>query len=763
MHALLGVNFAAMIRVLVLSLALPVFAQPFIGPERLISPYEPGAPRTTLRIGTSAAGNADGFYVAWTEYSDRDRVIGARLSREGKLIGMPQFVGDGGRATEVRWDGSRYIVTARNDLPPYTTSWAVSSNGIAPIAPQTTPLPVNASGEHMVQTWEDGVFTIWYVGADGALHGPPLRPQGVPQGAKIIYATSKDDDWLMLVLEDTTGYIRWVHVSRLSTESTVISPRMTWVNGNIPRRFSGIVVNGSTVSFAWDALRETDPAAYPEYQRMLGYTIVNMEFGTAVERVIDSTTMRFMPTAVKPSTFGAAATFNGREFVYAWTSWDANLTNELRVVYGTNTPRVLARSNGGVGFSFDPVLASAEGRDLLLWSPPGSRRDTVARLIDSASSVDDGVASTLVSAGVPAQSQPIVTTTANTTLTTWTEGDPPAVMGRILSNAGAGAPFKIADTSHPVAVAASANAYLVVWREINEFTETRVLVRRYEENGVAIDAAPLQVASGGYVWDPTVQSDGTDFVLMWRTWDNKVYVFRIPSRGAVTASPVKIADTAYARLYRAGGHFFVIWTETLDQTGYMLKGTRLADDTLAATNVVNMWLLVKSAGADQGLWSIAGNDKEFMVVLSAQLAGEQQKCVRVRRFGLDLVPLAPESERFDCQPGFVEWWASPPFSPHPIVVWDGEQWTAITGVRDTAYNGYFIPAWQFRRIGVDGKVHDPLTLDLARGNVLWVSLARTQHGVTLAYTHADDNAAGIFRAFLLPIAFEVPKGRAVRH
>jgi len=147
-------------------------------------------------MGTSAGGNADGFYVAWTEYTDHDRVIGARLSRDGKLIGMPQLVGDGGRATEVRWDGNRYIVTARDGVDPTvkTLSWAVSSNSVAPIAPQTTPAPVNASGEHMVQTWEDGVFTIWYVGSDGALHGPPLRPQGVSQGSKIIYATSKDDD-----------------------------------------------------------------------------------------------------------------------------------------------------------------------------------------------------------------------------------------------------------------------------------------------------------------------------------------------------------------------------------------------------------------------------------------------------------------------------------------------------------------------------------------------------------------------------------------
>jgi len=562
----------------------------------------------------------------------------------------------------------------------------------------------------------------------------------------------------MLVLEEYTGYIQWIRVSRLSTESRVITPRMDLVHGNAPRRFSGIAVNGSTVSFAWDAVRVTDPAAWPEYQRMLGYTIVNMEFGTAAERMIDSTTMRFAPNASTPWPLGGAAMFNGSEFVYAWTSWDTNGANELRVVYGTNTPRVLARYNGGVSFSFAPVLASAEGRDLLLWAQPGSRHDTVARLIDSASSVDDGVVSTLVSAGVAAQSQPVVTATANTTLTTWIEGDPAAVMGRI----GAGAPFKIADGNPFVSVTASANTFVAVWREYQP-TETRVLLRRYDENGSAIDAAPLRVYAGTYIYAPSVRSDGSNFVLTWPAPDNKVYALRVPSRGAVTTTPVKIADTEYARLYRAGGHFYALWTETLDSSGYLLKGTRLADDTLAPMSVVNMWLLVKSGGADQGLFSIAGNDKEFMVLLSAQLAGEQQKCVRARRFGLDLQGLGAESERFDCQPGYAEWWASPPFSPDPTVVWDGEQWSAITGIRTSAYNVYFKPEWQFRRIGVDGKIPDPLALNLARGNVISVSLTPTPHGVTLAYTHADENAGGVFRAFLLPIAFEPPKVHAVRH
>jgi hypothetical protein len=37
---------------------------------------------------------------------------------------------------------------------------------------------------------------------------------------------------------------------------------------------------------------------------------------------------------------------------------------------------------------------------------------------------------------------------------------------------------------------------------------------------------------------------------------------------------------------------------------------------------------VKSGWADDVLFSIAGNDKEFMILLSAQLVGEQEKCAR---------------------------------------------------------------------------------------------------------------------------------------
>ena len=717
-------------------------------------PYGASAPRTALKFWGRIAGNANGFFVAWTEFTDQYRVIGAFLSRDAQPIGSPMVVA-AGALIDVESAGDRYVVATGTPTGTPTKTWEVTPSGAREVPPRIEEKVLNARGEHLVQTWEGGVFTVWIYGSDGALHDPPRQAKEIPVGSRVVHTAAKGDDWVLVT--EYFGLVQWLRVGHEGIESAVVVPGPVWVNGRQSRVYSRPAMNGSTMSLAWDQIRKNVIAPGEEYQRTLGYTVIDMQTGASSERVVDSTALPIGFGQAMPRLFGGSAMFNGTEFVYAWTWFDSSGASEVRVAYGQQSTRVLFRRANAFGLDMQPVLASEGGRDLLfLWAiAPHGRTDILARVLTPSSSADDGTAPALISTGPPAQAAPFAVATAHTTLTTWVEGEPSAVLGRFVFPSGPGALFKIIDGGDNVAMAASPDTFLLAW-QVKSGGEYRVMLRRYDENGVPVDAQPLSIITPTvpYPFLPNIFFDGTNFVVYWREFSLEVinYVWkaiRVPNRGAISGAPVKIAGPEIISLVQLDGRLVKVWTEYIDQFGYVLRGARLRND-LQPETAIDMWLLRKPENVAFGDFTIRSNGKELMIVLVARLGNETSVCPRTRRFGLNLWPAADEV-MLDC---------SAAAAGRPIVrlQWDGEQyWLLMTSGSQANGNEQFpFTLW---RLDANGKAYDPHGVSIRDPQGL--SMERSPLGLMLTYARPDDN--GVFRGFQTPILFQLQKGRATRH
>src|SRR6185503_6999164 len=124
------------------ALSLPLAAQPYVGAEHLLVPYGASAPRTALKYRGDIAGNANGFFVAWTEFTDQYRAIGAFLSRDAQPIGSPMVVSTGW-LIDVQPAGDRYVVATT------TKTLEVTPSGSTEVLPRAEEEVLNASGEHL--------------------------------------------------------------------------------------------------------------------------------------------------------------------------------------------------------------------------------------------------------------------------------------------------------------------------------------------------------------------------------------------------------------------------------------------------------------------------------------------------------------------------------------------------------------------------------------------------------------------------------------
>jgi hypothetical protein len=286
---------------------------------------------------------------------------------------------------------------------------------------------------------------------------------------------------------------------------------------------------------------------------------------------------------------------------------------------------------------------------------------------------------------------------------------------------------------------------------------TRLLLRRYDRDGTAIDAQPIALGNGSYYGDEiSVLPDGDSFIIAW-SHSTSSFAMRVPSRGPVAISPVKLFDalaTADPHFVRLGGRPVVIWISVQDQTGYLIKGARLRDN-LALDPPVNLWLVLTRYDGGTGLIAAEGNDQELMLVLGGNVLGDDLDCVRTRRFGLDLQPRG-EASVLGCKT----------LAPYgngdrlvPAVVWDGRQWWA--SYSNSYYSTTPLRLWP---ISADGKPETPVVVTDPEVKLLDVRLLRTPLGLAALYTHADANAAAIFRAYQLPLLLQQPpKSRSARH
>jgi hypothetical protein len=414
-----------------------------------------------------------------------------------------------------------------------------------------------------------------------------------------------------------------------------------------------------------------------------------------------------------------------------------------------------------------PALAAGPDRDLVLWHPHSyiydrfDRHDVLARAFDATSSIDDGVAATLVTAGVTTQRMLRQALGPNGSFAVWSEmGEDNVVRGRFIpASSNGGDAVTLFDAEGVPSVAASADTFLVAVREYVRKPpyNTRLMLRRFDRNGVALDAQPVVFSNGylNYGNAISILPDGDSFVLAW-SYNTSAFALRVSSRGAIASTPVRITTTknvAEPHLARVAGRAVVVWISmTPDSGSFTIQGARLRD-TLELEPPSDLWLMYTRANAGQGVLSVEGNDRELMVGAGSSPFGETRDCVRVRRFSPDLRPLE-EPSLLGCT------FAAPVYNTSnavPRVAWDGERWWALYA--SGAYAIGTIPLFPFDG---NGKPQAPLTLGDFAGHID-VSLAPAPLGVTMLYSHPDEDVEDVMRAFQLPLIAQQPKSRAARH
>jgi hypothetical protein len=762
------VRTATVLAVLFLSLAA-VAQTPLIGPETPVWNDYRSSLRPGYKYTASAAGSADGFLVTWCESPDQLRVLGARLTRDGKLAGAPFGIGFPPAVTvQTQADNDRYIVSSVGESKSKT--WQVAPSGIAEIAPLPATPPVeNANGEHIGWSWENRDFTITFYDQQGLQHGPPVRTQIVPSDAKVLYVQPSGDEWVVVTSDFPHGPVQWLRFNHtgVSASNLVVARPLS---SSDQRSISPAVVHGSTLAFAWEEIHQTSTApGLLEYQRSLIYTTLDLTTGFGSDRYADATHLA-IPSWVqgRPITCTPQAVFDGHDFVYAWSWYDVDGNAEVRVVNGYGAPRTLARYHDVFPFDLRPVLAAGTEHNLVLWhtksvdsSAQITRWDVLARAFDASSSIDDGVAPTIVSQGVTTQRGQSRALGPKGTFVIWSESSESetSVRGRFVPNdAAAGAAFVVQDIQSSTRVSANASTFLVAMLEYGSLSEgrTRVFVRRYDANGSPVDTQPVLIGfADPYNSGLNVVSESDSFVIAWTDRTSRNFVaLRIPSRGTITAAPKKILElqpsgVVRPSLRRVHGNLVVVWLNTLDSVGDLLKATRISKD-LEIGSTTNLWLLVRKYWYNSISLTFEGNDQELLVAASGVFAGESdtQNCVRVRRYGPDL------DSRED--PMIVECSQNSTFSP--AVTWDGERWWVWD--LDLGRPARPIRLWP---LGGDGKPQTPIQITDGSRNLSDVALWPASYGLTLSYERSDDSAAGIMRTFQMPIFLEQPKPRAVRH
>ena len=355
--------------------------------------------------------------------------------------------------------------------------------------------------------------------------------------------------------------------------------------------------------------------------------------------------------------------------------------------------------------------------------------------------------------------------------TAWRET---GAMDRIVArfHPSSGAPTDLVDVSNArlaqnlgdFAVAATADAFLVVWREIElekwEF-KMRVVMRRYDANGVALDPAPVDITERippGYAeTGVSAIGDGSSFVVSWfsRISTNygdiaqNLFVVRIPSRGEVDPQPLTVAveDAILGpQLVRLGGKITVLQQVRLNRRKSITART-LGDDLAAGSS--NFLQDQKAFVAmdevvflpmEHLYFSAAANDHELLLAWSDPDA--RFHCVHSRRFTANLIAIepphmvgcAPNDDPYEYVHGY-----------QPAAGWDGRNWWVTATYRSGLIQ---MNAW---RLAADGSAGAPLSVVAGDQGPGDAALVPVPGGIFAMYVRADETVAYSTRAFMRSI------------
>lgn len=688
---------------LLLLLAMPAAAfEPRLGPELAVSPTNFSDTSTTKEEVHVAAGKTE-LLALWSESRyGVQAILGARVSADGELLDRPaRLILTNVELMGLAWNGRQYVFVTRKviGVVGYDTVYEHRSWRLDPDLTLHGPAVLERSGKlfhddrgRVIMTISCGDQTcLAHLDENGAVtRSDPIGNYDYT----VIGAATRGDSW-DLVVREGFGTVRWITVD---PRNMVIRNKIIFNDGGLVD--TAVAFSSGEIALAWTIKIGGGSTRF-------GYTRIDRVTERVTSVPGESAGGSQEPGAAIHG--GLAAVWNGSAFVFAWTRFDGKFTHELRSVSMDGSPVTVGRSEDFAIYARHlPQLASNGSRSLLVWrSSVATVANVAARAFASSAELQVPEEPLLLSAGPAEQIDGRAAANRHGVFAAWREWHDGRyrVVGRFRRlNGNATAALDVSDTPDnalAIEVAATDDVFAVTWRETElrwaegSFWDrvhiaSRVMLRRYDERGVPIDAAPVQIDSDRWRFAPSISATNGAFVLTW-SGDRWVYTARVDARGPVApaAKQVGIGDPTRSVNVPAPDGALAFWAEQIGTEPITIWSRPLAADG-APAGTATKWLTSPSLGRAFD-FAVASNHEHVLIAVAKKTATDRE-CLVLHRFTFDGTLLDVGGETVQCRPSNVHAAAIT-----PSVIWDGERWWV--SYESSAY-----------AVGTDGNVLGELPL-----------------------------------------------------
>lgn len=595
----------------------PLTAQtPTLGPATLLTDTAAtvGGAYGTQRNAALAVGNGVSLLVFEDDRAGDTDIVGVRIDAYGDAIDAVPFVIDaaGGhqRAPKLAWNGQHWLVVYTSEVDPGSGYFApqITARRVAATGalPDPTPLPIalDATGLDFAVASDGNGWVVAYAGTSAGTSD--LRARRIGAGGNVLDpggALVQPSPYSILfgigVAYAGGNYLfTWSDAGRRGRRTTTALAPVDAAAVALPVGGGAPVGNGAEFLFAWT--QQTPQFTNEVVARRLAANLAP----------IDAAPLPLSVAATTPSTASVAATWDGVQWIVAWTQ-PAVAARAARIDSSGTVldPGGNVLPDGTTTPQYGPALGALPGGGAaLLWHDArhGSADDVYA--VPFAGSGTVGAERCLSLGGETLRAGRCAAAGEGFLVTTVAErADGSRVLiwrldalGRALDAHPLEAAAGSANQLGGAASAWNGSYHLIVWADAGQ---AAVRARRLDGNGQWLDAVPFAVMPG---FAPDVAANGADFLvtgLRYPSYPQFVYSYAARVRGsdgAVLDAPALLVGSSFARRARVvalGANWLVAtqahWSHNQNQGGIDL---RLVDAFGTVTTLNGMAVLTMQGG-----------------------------------------------------------------------------------------------------------------------------------------------------------------------
>jgi hypothetical protein len=595
--------------------AYPAVLDPVITPELIIDGRHVSAD-TVSRLNPVLAFNGTDYLLVWRSLRGGTYdLFATRVSSTGTVLdpeGIPVNNGPGDAASpQVASNGTDFFVVW---IDGRTNSWVtygtlVTAAGVV-VNPGGKALAVNqqfhlsprvaSNGTDFLAVWQGlATATMDVFGRRISSAGQPLGTSEFTISGEVSVeerapsVASNGTDYLVAWEDERDNFTARAYASRVSSSGVVLDAPGFPLSINDFQSTPVVGSNGTDFLVVWlDWRNSTSRDLY----------------GTRVSSsgsVVDGTGL-VIGAHVNYSESAPSVAANGTDYFVAWTEWDS--ANSTRRILGSRlegslsvtSPVVdttsLAFTSGGGNCQVSSVAPATPGY-FLAWQCAASPGDELqSAWVSLTGTITAGSGFTVTTSPLH-QTEPAIASNGSNYLVVWTETGPGgmsiygtrvATTGGALDRGGFVIGTGQRERMAP-AVASDGTDYLVAWmdyRDLNwDIHGARVLGSGASSSAVLDPNGIVISAHADYQNVPSVASDGTDYLVVWRVDPSArgdIYGARVSSSGMVLdtsgiAIATNLVEHYTPRAASNGTNYLVIWAENdTSSTGWDIRGARVS-------------------------------------------------------------------------------------------------------------------------------------------------------------------------------------------